>query len=761
LGVDHPDYSKTDRKVIRETLDASTESHPLLHSILNKKTQKEIAVLYKNRSLSEQQLEHKQAPSLAFQAKVEAELDQRWHEYFPDPKDRSAVAKEIADTIAADAGDPGVRGVPVDRMHQLLNRAFTNYSKNNNAGNVNLVDQLARDSAQALAVDAWSYQNTERPENIEKARERFSAVDPFFALKQNKSPIYSPKSGMLRNYSRARMVDRYTKSFDDDEVNQRVKDSAGSRLTTEEKRILLRRQIYNGVVLWEQGVDENYLQSQHRHLESISNRFGHNSRNQASLNQLQGIQGDLEQLRWIMEKNPEATSRYLSIFANSNHLKKSVSKLDRGGLRFKIPYIRHTLREKKTAFLEPITNVIYAPFMLSNKASDLAYKVNPIAIGRRYVRKKVLNIRHRVGNALYEKAKKHAVKKGVKGLAGKLLAKAGLAIMGVETGIVTVIAVISIIKDLIDLVGLKRLLKILGTVLIGIGTLLYLLALKLASMLGGILSGALVGAGIGLFFGPVGAVIGGIIGGVLGGLGITLSSIWAGITGAVSSAATAIATGISTFFTGTAVSFTTAAAVSVAGSTAAVGMGGLAYNATMNEINTLRVEGDINSFVPETCNPTTDPNCIAFCTPGIDCIWPVACGCTTQGAGGSWSHGGVNAVDIGSCGPQTQVVATHNGTVTFVVRGIPIGSGSGYGNYVEISVEGAVGQRTIYAHLGSVFVTKDQSVTKGQPIGTVDHTGNSTGPHLHYEYLGGPDINTILPQPIPHGCTEGNCNVCI
>lgn len=758
LSVDHPDYSKTDRKAIDEILDASSESHPLLYSILNKKTKKEITELYKNRSLSEQQLEHKQAPSLAFQAKVEAELDQRWHEYFPDPADRRTVAKEIADTIAADAGDPGVRGVPVDRMHQLLNRAFINYSKNNNTGSVDLVDQLARDSAQALAVDAWSYQNTERPENIERARERFSAADPFFALKQNKSPTYSPKSGMLRNYARARMVDRYTKSFDDDEVNQRVKDSAGHRLTTEEKRMLLRRQIYNGVILWEQGVDENYLQSQHRHLESISNRLGHASQNQASLNQIQDIKGDLEQLRWIMEKNPQAASRYLSIFANSNHLKKSISKLDRAGLRFKIPYVRHTLREKKTTLLEPVTNVIYAPFMLRNKVSDLTYKVNPIAIGRRYVRKKVLKIRQRVGNALYEKAKKYAVKKGVKGLAGKLLAKAGLAIMGVETGIVTVIAILSMIKDVVDIIGLKRLLKWTATGLIAgtlaIYLLLELLLAKIGTILSGIASGALLGAGIGLVLGgPIGAAIGGIIGGILGGvgaaiwgsIGAALSAAWAGITGAVSTAATAIATGISTFFTSTAVSFTTAAAVSVAGSTAAVGMGGLMLTSQQAEINTLRVGG---GPIPGTGPSEPFIEMTPFCWPTTGYL------CQLDKPPHNGMNDSHNALDI--CATRgTPIYSPVNGTVVQSGK-YPHGSPSGdYGEWVVIQTQlpNGTSAHLIFAHLVIGSAIPKGPVVVGQKIGIVDDSGTSSGDHLHYELSGSPlgsrpgvSITSIVPE---------------
>lgn len=59
-----------------------------------------------------------------------------------------------------------------------------------------------------------------------------------------------------------------------------------------------------------------------------------------------------------------------------------------------------------------------------------------------------------------------------------------------------------------------------------------------------------------------------------------------------------------------------------------------------------------------------------------------------------------------------------------------------YGNHVIIDhVINGQKVQTLYAHMmaGSIKVTVGQTVTVAQPIGQVGSTGNSTGPHLHFE----------------------------
>ncbi len=69
-----------------------------------------------------------------------------------------------------------------------------------------------------------------------------------------------------------------------------------------------------------------------------------------------------------------------------------------------------------------------------------------------------------------------------------------------------------------------------------------------------------------------------------------------------------------------------------------------------------------------------------------------------------------------------------------------------YGNYVEI--DHGNGYTTLYAHMqaGSIVVKQGEKVSKGQKIGLVGSTGNSTGPHLHIELrIGGSYTNTKNP----------------
>lgn len=72
-----------------------------------------------------------------------------------------------------------------------------------------------------------------------------------------------------------------------------------------------------------------------------------------------------------------------------------------------------------------------------------------------------------------------------------------------------------------------------------------------------------------------------------------------------------------------------------------------------------------------------------------------------------------------------EILAAASGTVTTA------GWVSGYGNYTVIDHGG--GTMTAYGHQSSILVSVGQHVEQGQVIGYVGSTGNSTGPHLHFE----------------------------
>ena len=101
------------------------------------------------------------------------------------------------------------------------------------------------------------------------------------------------------------------------------------------------------------------------------------------------------------------------------------------------------------------------------------------------------------------------------------------------------------------------------------------------------------------------------------------------------------------------------------------------------------------------------------------------------------------AVDFGAAGINgAPVYAVADGYVVTSTR-----LNGSYGNYIIIKHDN--GLFTLYAHgqAGSIAVSKGQRVSKGQQIMRVGNTGNSTGPHLHFEVRQYPGLynNRVAP----------------
>ena len=125
-------------------------------------------------------------------------------------------------------------------------------------------------------------------------------------------------------------------------------------------------------------------------------------------------------------------------------------------------------------------------------------------------------------------------------------------------------------------------------------------------------------------------------------------------------------------------------------------------------------------------------------------IWPVDSRYITSTVGGRTSPGGIGSTnhkgtDIGRVGYTSPIYASKSGTVIVSQRS------SSYGEYVVIS-HGS-GNTTLYAHMSTRKVSVGQYVNQGDVIGITGSTGNSTGPHLHFEIT----ENGVRVNPLSHG----------
>ncbi|MGW6565435.1 peptidoglycan DD-metalloendopeptidase family protein [Streptomyces sp. NPDC054975] len=147
--------------------------------------------------------------------------------------------------------------------------------------------------------------------------------------------------------------------------------------------------------------------------------------------------------------------------------------------------------------------------------------------------------------------------------------------------------------------------------------------------------------------------------------------------------------------------------------------------------------------------PAPDPDAP---TTGKDWQWPMKEGTFKVGTpykkrGGMWSLGYHTGLDL-EAPVGTTIYAPADGTI------VKTGSGGAYGN--ETLIEHANGVITQYAHQSRFVVGKGDKVKRGDPIGAVGMTGNTSGPHLHWEvrvpgvdnpFVGGQDNGPGMVDP--------------
>ena len=107
-------------------------------------------------------------------------------------------------------------------------------------------------------------------------------------------------------------------------------------------------------------------------------------------------------------------------------------------------------------------------------------------------------------------------------------------------------------------------------------------------------------------------------------------------------------------------------------------------------------------------------------------VWPAA----SRLISGNDFWSGHLGIDIGAA-MGAPVYAADSGVVVYAG-----GIGGGYG--LMVMIDHGNGFHTLYAHLSQILVRCGQNVAQGSTIAMSGSTGNSTGPHLHFEirYMG-------------------------
>lgn len=124
----------------------------------------------------------------------------------------------------------------------------------------------------------------------------------------------------------------------------------------------------------------------------------------------------------------------------------------------------------------------------------------------------------------------------------------------------------------------------------------------------------------------------------------------------------------------------------------------------------------------------------------VKMTWPASCKVITQQYGNKSSRyvsGAHTGLDIG-CTQGSPIYAATDGMITFA------GWNGVYGNEVRVKYNDAL--ETSYHHMSRIAAVKGKTVSAGTVIGYIGSTGQSTGPHLHFEVR----VNGKHTDPIPY-----------
>ncbi|MEZ3179692.1 peptidoglycan DD-metalloendopeptidase family protein [Streptomyces pimonensis] len=148
---------------------------------------------------------------------------------------------------------------------------------------------------------------------------------------------------------------------------------------------------------------------------------------------------------------------------------------------------------------------------------------------------------------------------------------------------------------------------------------------------------------------------------------------------------------------------------------------------------------------PDTSTRTTNTDQAASASGYSSPVPGAGLGTAYKVAGSMWSSGYHTGVDF-AVPTGTSLKAVGAGTV------VSAGWAGAYGNQVVLKLDD--GHYAQYAHLSSLSVSAGQAVTGGQQVGLSGSTGNSTGPHLHFEIRTTPDYGSDV-DPVSYLRSKG------